>query len=444
MKKTFLFFLSSMGVLAPLAVAATNAVPTVAFVNVTVLPMDSERTLPRHTVLVQGDRIIEAGPTASVRVPPQAQRIDGSGKFLMPGLSEMHGHNPPPGSTPEYVEQVYFLFLANGVTTVRSMLGYPGQIALREKVKSGAMLGPTLYLAGPSFSGAGANAVQTPEQAIERVRAQKAEGYDLLKVHPGLKRDVYDAMARTAKEVGLEFSGHVPTDVGLVHAIKSGQRTIDHLDGYIEDLAASSGAVDPAKLAEIVTLTRETGTWVVPTMVLWETIIGSAAPAELAAFPELKYVPRRMVDGWKTSYERKVNAPTFNRAEAKQIAANRNVLLRALADGGARIAFGTDAPQIYSVPGFSVHREFTAMKEAGMSAFAVLQSATKAVGDYYKDVDSFGTVAVGQRADLILLNENPLTDLSNMARRAGVMVRGKWISETEIQSRLEQISASTQ
>ena len=444
MKTTLFVFLCSIGFMAALASAANTPPPTTAFVDVTVLPMDSERTLPGQTVLVRGDRIIAIGPTARVTVPPQARRIDGAGKFLMPGLGEMHGHNPPLGSTPEYVEQVYFLFLANGVTTVRSMLGYPGQIALREKVKSGAMLGPTLYLAGPSFSGAGANAVQTPQQALERVHAQKAEGYDLLKVHPGLTREVYDAMARAAKEVGLEFSGHVPADVGLVHAIKSGQRTIDHLDGYIELLGAKSGPIDPAKLAELVTLTRETDTWVVPTMVLWETIIGSAEPVELAAFPELKYVPRRMVDGWRTSYERKVNAPAFDRAEAKQIATNRNVLLRALADGGARIVFGTDAPQIYSVPGFSVHREFAAMQAAGMSPFAILHSATKAVGDYYKDVDAFGTVAVAQRADLILLNGNPFHDLENMARRAGVMVRGTWIPETEIQSRLEAIAASTQ
>src|SRR5688572_10844623 len=198
----------------PFAVAsaaiATAAANSTAFVNVTVLPMDSERTLPNQTVVVKGDRIAELGPAASVQIPVDAQRIEGAGKFLIPGLGEMHGHNPPVGSPPELFENVFFLFVANGVTTVRSMLGFPGQLEWREKARRGDLIAPNLYLAGPSFTGNGPTATTTPRQAIERVRAQKAEGWDLLKVHPGLKLEVYDAMAKTAKEVGMEFSGHIP------------------------------------------------------------------------------------------------------------------------------------------------------------------------------------------------------------------------------------------
>jgi imidazolonepropionase-like amidohydrolase len=413
---------------------------TVAFVDVTVIPMDSERALPGQTVLVKGDRIVEITPSAQAKVPADAQRIDGAGKFLIPGLAEMHGHNPAAGSPPEVFENVFFLFVANGVTTVRSMLGFPGQLEWREKARHGEIIAPTLYLAGPSFTGNGPTATTTPEQAIERVRTQKAEGWDLLKVHPGLKLDVYEAMARTAKEVGIEFSGHIPADVGLVRAIDLGQRTVDHLDGYIEYLNAQDTPVDRAKLDEIVKKTRDTGTWVIPTMVLWETIIGAAKADEMEAYPELKYMPGQMVQNWKTSYRRKLIAPDFNAARAKQTAENRKVLLKALSDGGAKIIFGTDAPQQYSVPGFSIHRELRAMKEAGMSNFAILQSATKNVGDYYQAVDKFGQVVVGHRADLVLLAGNPLDDLGNVAKRAGVMVRGRWLPEAEIQSRLEKIA----
>jgi imidazolonepropionase-like amidohydrolase len=292
-------------------------------------------------------------------------------------------------------------------------------------------------------SGGGANPTRTPGQAIARVRAQKAEGWDLLKVHPGLTIETYDAMARTAKEVGIEFSGHVPADVGLVHAIRQGQRTIDHLDGYIEHLQAQDAPVDRAKLAEIVKLTRETGTWVVPTMALWEVIIGAKDVADISAFPELRYMPHAMVENWKTGYQRRVSAPNFNAARAKQIAANRKVLLKALADGGAQIIFGTDAPQTFSVPGFSIHRELAAMKQCGLSNFAILQSATKNVGDYYRERDKFGVVAPGQRADLLLLSANPLDDLRNVQQRAGVLLRGKWISEAEIQARLAKIAAAS-
>jgi hypothetical protein len=424
--------------------AATNPNPaTLAFVDVAVIPMDAERTLPGQTVIVKGDRIVEVGPHATVRVPEEARRIEGAGKFLIPGLGEMHGHNPAAGSPPELFENVFFLFVANGVTTVRSMLGFPGQLEWREKAKRGEIVAPNLYLAGPSFTGGGPTATTTPKQAIDRVRAQKAEGWDLLKVHPGLKLEVYDAMARTAREVDLEFSGHIPADVGLIRAIDRGQKTVDHLDGYIEHLNAKNAPIDPRKLAEIVQKTRATQTWVVPTMVLWETILGSAKLDEMAAFPELKYMPRQMVENWKTSYDRKVSARNFNAREAKQIAENRKVLLKALAEGGANIIFGTDAPQQFSVPGFSIHREMKAMREAGMTNFAILQSATRNVGEYCKARDTFGTIAAGQRADLVLLEANPLDDLRNVARRAGVMVRGQWIAETEIQARLAKIAAAS-
>ncbi|MGH7946830.1 MAG: amidohydrolase family protein, partial [Opitutaceae bacterium] len=274
--------------------AATAATDVTAFVNVTVVPLDSERTLPNQTVIVKGERIAGLGPASSINVPADARRIEGAGKFLMPGFGEMHGHNPPVGSPSQLFEDVFFLFVANGVTTVRSMLGFPGQLEWREKVKRGDVIAPNLYLAGPSFTGSGPTATTTPHQAIARVRAQKAEGWDLLKVHPGLKLEVYDAMAKTATEAGMEFSGHIPADVGLVRAIDRGQKTVDHLDGYIEHLNARSAPIDPVKLEAIVRKTRETQTWVVPTMVLWETILGSAQLDEMAAFPELKYMPRRM------------------------------------------------------------------------------------------------------------------------------------------------------
>jgi imidazolonepropionase-like amidohydrolase len=421
------------GLWAALAAGAT------AFVNVSVIPMDAERVLPGQTVLVEGDRVRALGPAGTIELPAGTTVIEGKGRYLVPGLGEMHGHNPAPGSSEAYVASVYFLFVANGVTTVRSMLGWPGQLELREKVERGEMDGPTLYLAGPSFSGA---TVKNPPQAEARVREQKEEGWDLLKVHPGLSRASYDAMARTARAEGIPFAGHVPEAVGLVHALEMGQETIDHLDGYIEHFQAQQRPLSEAELEEAVRLTRKFGAWVIPTMRLWETIIGAADLEAMMQYPELRYMPVDEVESWRRSYEQRVQAASHDPARAGQMAENRVRLLRALSQGGAPILFGTDAPQQFSVPGFSVHREIEAMVAAGMTPYQILRSATREVGEYLERHDLFGKVVPGHRADLILLRANPLEEITALSQRVGVMVRGQWWPEERIQERLEAIAAA--
>ena len=436
---TALLLVSSAGPALTSRASAQPKAPEVAFVNVNVVPMDSERVLADQTVLVRGDRIVEVGPAGKVTVPAGAVRIDGRGKYLMPGLAEMHGHIPPPQAPREFTEAVLFMYVANGVTTVRGMLGAPGQLELRERASRGELISPTLYLAGPSFNG---NSVNSPAQAAEMVRQQKREGWDLLKVHPGLTRDEYDAMARTAREVGIRFAGHVPAEVGLPHALASGQETIDHVDGYVEHLGAEGAPLDEAKLAGAVRLTKKSGAWIVPTMPLWETLLGVTSIEKLLSYPELKYMPAQQVQSWERLHRARQSAPQFDPGKAEQTAANRKRILKALHDGGVPIIFGTDAPQQFSVPGFSVHREMASMLEAGMTPYQILLTATRNAGEYHKNKSRFGTVAAGSRADLILINGNPLKDLSSVARRAGVLVRGRWLAEDEIQSKLAAIARS--
>jgi imidazolonepropionase-like amidohydrolase len=409
-----------------------------AFVNVNVVPVDRERVLEGQTVIVRDGRIAEIGPANKIKVPEGAARIDGIGKYLMPGLAEMHGHIPPPQAPKQETEAVLFLYVANGITTVRGMLGAAGQLELREKANRGEILSPTLYLAGPSFND---NSVNSPEQAISMVRQQKQEGWDLLKVHPGLTRDEFDAMAKTAKEVGIRFAGHVPADVGLIHALDMGQETIDHVDGYIEYLKGDAGPVDEAKLSDVVRRTKAAGAWIVPTMALWETLIGYTDLDTLGAMHELKYTPPKQVEQWKAIHQKRVSQPNFDRKKVELIATNRKRILRALNEGGVRILLGTDAPQQFSVPGFSVHREMAMMVKCGFTPYQIIQSGTKNVGDYFKSKDNFGTVEVGKRADLILVEGNPLKDVSNIGKRAGVMLRGRWLPESEIQKRLDEIAA---
>jgi imidazolonepropionase-like amidohydrolase len=412
---------------------------TVAFTNVTVVPMDEERVLEGYTVVVDGERIVAVGPAGEVEIPDGAIVVDGAGRWLIPGLAEMHGHTPPPDAPREHVENVLFLYVANGITTVRGVLGAPGQLELKAEANSGAIVSPTLYLAGPSFNG---NSVSSPAQAAAMVREQAEAGWDLLKIHPGVTRDEYDSIAVAAKAAGIRFVGHGPEDVGLLHALEMGQETIEHLDGYVEYLDGAEGPVDPARLAEAVERTRVAGAAVVPTMALWETLYGIHPLETLTAYPELRYMPPEMVEAWTENYRERLADPSLDPVESRTVIENRMRILAALDEGDATILMGTDSPQLFSVPGFSLHRELTRMAAAGMSPYEILVSGTRNVGTYFANEDEFGTIAPGQRADLVLLSDDPLQDVASLSRIEGVMVRGRWHPKAEIDERLAAIADS--
>ena len=419
--------------------AAAQSDRVVAFTNVIVVPMDSNRVLNDHTVVVNKDRIAAVGPTQSTQVPQGAIRVDGKGKYLMPGLAEMHGHIPGPKTPRQQIDDILFLYAANGVTTVRGMQGTPGQLELRESARRGEIVAPALYLAGPPFSG---NSVKSAAEAAAMVRQQHSEGWDLLKVLGGLTPDVYDAMARTAKEVGIPFAGHVPSDVGIVHALEMGQQTIDHLDGYAQQLDGLTKPVDDKQLGELVARTKQSGSWVVPTLVVWETLQGPVTLESRTQWPELKYLPAEQVDTWTKGLQNRLTSPQYNRENAKVHIENRMRILKALHAGGVRVLLGSDAPQQFNVPGFSIHREMQRMADAGMSTYEIVKSGTANVGEYFKPKDQFGTIAVGQRADLIIVDANPLENVGNMEKRSGVMLRGRWMPQSEIDKRLAQIASA--
>lgn len=426
------------GVLLAVRAPAAQLNQTFAFTNVGVLPMDANRVLSDQTVVVTKDRITGVGPSAAAKVPAGATTIDGRGKFLMPGLAELHGHIPPPTAPKTFVDDVLFMYVAAGVTTVRGMQGAPGQLELREAAKRGDLVAPTLYLAGPQFGG---NAVKSPDEAVARVRQQKTEGWDLLKVQTGLSVETYDAMARTAKEVGIRFGGHVPAAVGVPHALEMGQETIDHIDGYAEHLDGGTKPVDEKGVQDLVARTKTAGAVIVPTLVVWETLRGPVTLESRTSLPELRYMPRPQVEQWTKALDTRLKKPDLNRDEAKQYIDNRMRIFKALYDGGVTILLGSDAPQQFNVPGFSIHHEMKRMVEGGMSVYDVIRSGSAGVGEHFKAQDQFGTIAPGTRADLILLDANPLQSLDNIVKRSGVMVRGRWLPESALQSRLSEIAA---
>jgi cytosine/adenosine deaminase-related metal-dependent hydrolase len=441
-----------VGVLATSPLLAQE--PTTAFVGVTVITMDSERLLRDHTVVVRGQRIIAVGPAADVQVPAGATRIDGRGHFLMPGLAEMHGHIPPPAqATSDQIEQVLAFYVLNGVTTVRGMLGAPRHLDYRARAASGEILSPTIITTGPSLNG---NSIPDVASARKAVTDQKAAGYDLMKIHPGIRRDVYDAMAETAKRLNIRFAGHVPLDVGLLHALEQGQWTMDHVDGYLEALVRDGSPVsgtqsqffgfnlvdhlDMSKLPALVQATKAAGAAIVPTQSLFESILGPLSPDQLAAWPEMKYWIPAQVEGWKraTLNTRQSSGVTPDNAQ-RYLTARRQVM-RALYHAGVPFLLGSDAPQWWNVPGFSIQRELDAMIKAGFTPYQALEMGSRNVAAHFGAEEEFGTVAVGQRADLVLLEANPLDEVANWSRRAGVMVRGRWLDRAEIAKRLDDLS----
>ncbi|MGH7551706.1 MAG: alpha/beta fold hydrolase, partial [Longimicrobiales bacterium] len=212
-------------------------------------------------------------------------------------------------------------------------------------------------------------------------------------------------------------------------------------DGYIEYLDGAEGPVDPARLAEAVERTRASGAAVVPTMALWETLYGVHPLETLTAYPELRYMPRDMVEAWTKNYRARLADPGLDPIESRTVIENRTRILSALHEGGVTVLMGTDSPQLFSVPGFSLHREVSRMAAAGMSPYEILASGTRAVGEYFADEDDFGTIVPGQRADLVLLSADPLQDVASLSRIEGVMVRGRWHPKAEIDERLAAIAA---
>jgi imidazolonepropionase-like amidohydrolase len=435
--------------------AETGKAEAVAFINVNVVPMDRERVIENQTVIVREGRISEIGPAAKVKVPAGALRVEARGKYLMPGLAEMHGHMPHPNLGDKVAGSFLLLFVANGVTTVRTMYGFANNsIPMRDKVNRGETLGPKLYVAAPAMTG---QSVHSPEEGEKLVRQYKQEGYDLLKIHEGLSLATYDKIVATANQVGLPYGGHIPNDVGLLHALKSKQSSVEHLDGYLEALEADDSPIrnadpmtraqkliynlDDKKISSLVAATLEAGAWNVPTMALMATAFSTEGAESLRSRPELKYVPPGMVSQWvqQRTNQLKQGGDAEGGARAVEM---RDRVLKALSDGGAKIMLGSDAPQLFSVPGFSLHREMRAMVKAGMTPYQVLETGTRNPATYLKAEKEFGTVEVGRRGDLILVDDNPLKDVANVAKRSGVMVRGWWLPETELRKMLDDLAAS--
>jgi len=429
-----------------LAISATTvyADPT-AFLNVNVISMRDDQVKTAQTVLIEDGRISIIGPVDSTPLPGDVEVIDGTDRYLLPGLAEMHAHLPAADS-PD-LERTLTLFAANGVTLIRGMLGQPSHLQLRDAILQGEQFGPRLITSGPSMNG---NSVRSPDHGADRVRAQFDAGYDFIKIHPGLSADEFAAIAETAKELGMPFAGHVPAAVGLRNALAAGISTIDHLDGYLPalmpaDSDASGGyggfldvllasQLGEERIADLAAQTAAAGVWNVPTEALFEHRVSEVTVAELTSRPEMRYMPEATVEQWARVKQSLENDRDFDAEDARQAIHLRRVIIKALHDAGAGLLLGSDAPQVFNVPGFSIHHELEFLVEAGLTPYAALATGTTAVAGFF-GINS-GFVEAGREADLVLLDSNPLVNISNTRRVHGVMLRGRWYSANELEKRL--------
>jgi imidazolonepropionase-like amidohydrolase len=435
------------------------AAQTTAFVDVNVIPMDRERVIANQTVIVRNGVIAEIGDVAKVKVPNNAVTVDAKGKYLIPGLVDMHTHLLSDGD--EYPDSIapdeLRVMVANGVTTVRFMIGTPELLRLRAQSAAGEIAAPTIYVASPHLTGReqGNNyLVKTPDEARDAVRRSKAAGYDFIKVTTFVPSLVYDSAVDEAAKLGIRVVGHADSRfVGVERAWKARQQ-IEHLDGYMELLlkadAPMKGSVsdsyiynpdnwksfdyiDETKIPEIARKTVASNPFVNPTQHFMKNSFGRLrTEVEIRAQPDFKFYPPKVQQQWLDFYKRNRMLNTVPLDKRARWVELREKLIKAIRDAGGKIMAGSDTPEFMWLYGFGLHHELKALKDAGLSNYAVLAAGTRNAHEFFGTLDKVGTVQKGKRADLILLDANPLDDITNTQKRSGVMLKGKWYTQAEL------------
>jgi tetratricopeptide (TPR) repeat protein len=438
--------------------------------HVTVIDSTGAPAPPGMSVLIIDGRIREIGKSSSVHVPHEAQIIDATGKFLIPGLWDMHVHWGDTGYLP--------LFLANGVTGIRIMWGDPIHYEWRKQSAAGQLLAPHLVIASPPLDGPkpfwpGSISVATEAQAREAVDQAKQRGADFVKIYSFLPREEYFAIADESKKQNIGFAGHLPLAISAEEASNAGQKSFEHLLGILsacsshsaelaeaaradlaDDLLAERPAFwgtrikasrqtmldtySPEKAAALFAVLKKNGTWQVPTLTLLRVTAFANDPSSFTGDPRLKYIPPRMKAGWNPpGVAKDYGDPAF---AAKEFQRDLEVV-GAMQKAGVGILAGTDTSNPYCMPGFSLHDELGLLVKAGLTPLQALQSATLNPARFLGSEKDFGTVEAGKVADLLLLDANPLDDIANTKKIDSVIYGGKLFPRAEIDHMLAQVEA---
>jgi imidazolonepropionase-like amidohydrolase len=447
--------------------AIAAAAQTTAFVGVNVVPMDRERVLTDQTVVVRDGRIAQIGDARKVKVPKNATVVDGKGKYLIPGLVDMHTHLLsdddafPDAIAPDELR----VMVANGVTTVRFMIGTPELLALRARSARGEIEAPTIFVASPHLTGREQGndfVVNTPEEAREAVRKSKTAGYDFIKITTFIKAEAYEAAVDEAARQNIRVVGHADSRfVGVERAWKARQQ-IEHLDGYMELLVREDSPVkgsvsdlyiynpdnwksldfiDESRIPDVARKTVAANPFVDPTQHFMKNSFGRRrTEEEIRAQPDFRFYPAKVQQQWLDFYKKNRFINTVDYEKRARWVELRNKLIKAIYEAGGKIMAGSDTPEFLFLYGFSQHRELKALADAGLSNYAVLAAGTRNAHEFLGTLGVAGTIEKGKRADLILLTANPLDDIAATDIRKGVMLKGKWHPQTELNAWLDDIA----
>lgn len=424
--------------------AAAEPAPsaTTAFAHVNVVPMDGERVLTDQTVVVRDGVIAAIGKDAPV--PPEATVIEARGQWLSPGLADMHIHS----ETPDELA----IYLANGVTTVLDMGGARQSLVGRNapRANRGEIAAPHVYTSWLVDGTADYNGLvlDTPEQARAFPALAKAQGYDFIKVYVGLTPPVYAALAQAAESADMPIVGHGVRSVRIDHQLAQGQAMIAHLEEFFysymfpPDEGGGENVPPDARIAEAVALVKKLDATITADPLTYRTIALLAGHPErgeaIVAEPEFALLPEHRRMQWRSSDYFDKTFKLLPRADFERR------LVKAFADGGVRLILGTDAPTIPGLfPGVSVHDQLDELRAAGLTPYQALATATSGPGDFIaktKGGTPFGRVAVGQRADLILSDANPLEGLATLRSPRGVMAAGRWYDAAKLANLQEEVA----
>ena len=401
------------------------------FNHVTVIDMTGARPKPDMAVVIQGNRITAIGKSARTRFPKNARVIDATGKFLIPGLWDMHVHL----GDEDFDKSSYLrLFIANGVTGVRIMEGAPEYQLWRKEIDGGTLLGPRLVIASRMI-GFGDLSNVSEASAREEVRKAKQEGADFIKVHDNVLRRSYFALIDEAGRLNMPVEGHVPTSITAEEASNAGQKSIEHSTGL--DDAKS----DSSKAEALIAVFKRNRTWLCPTLIM-RSNYASLDDVSFADDPRLKYVKPSWKDRWLRMTKDAVNTPPGEWSKRREIIRKEKALVGKMQEAGVGILAGTDDANPYSFVGFGLHDELAMLVEAGLTPMQALRAATLNPAKFFNKLDALGTIEKGKLADLVLLDASPLENIRNTRRINAVVANGRYFPKEALQKILAEVEAA--
>jgi imidazolonepropionase-like amidohydrolase len=429
------------------------------------------------TVVVWEQRISALGHSADISLPRGARVVDGRGKFLIPGLADMHVHLTGAGEPGGSREFMVPLLLANGITTVRDMGGYlESLVPLRKEIREGKRLGPQIFFAGPYLDGSPPSfqpsfVVTNAVEASEDVRTLVGRGVDFIKVQSHLSRDAYFAIAKACAREHVTFVGHVPDRVTAAEASDAGQKSIEHLTNVMRGCSK-----DEARLIRkqfLVTAKKETPaqsrtrqlawqgellrsfstdegsnlfgkfvgnqTWQVPTLILLKNDAFPTPDNDFSRDARRKYIPRRFLEGWEAGASERDKGANREEFELRRQLMDKSLqIVGKMNSAGVKIMAGTDTAAPFVFPGSSLHKELALLVEAGLTPMQALQAATKNPAEFLGNIQERGTIEVGKFADLVLLGADPVSDIHNTEKIVSVVLRGRFFDRDSLDSMLEE------